>query len=228
MSVKLFNSAVLICYCLAASAPSIAGENSLILVYNTNTGSLDAQRPSSSFILKYGPGGVLSDIPLQDRRAAKQSIPFVPKRQHNDHIFSAIDQVALRYARHDGLRKANLAVTEWLALFRANIEIESGYDENAVSRTGAIGLGQLMPQTASHLGVDPHNTAQNLDGSARYMLMLLHRFGDKELALAGYNAGPEAVEKYGGIPPYQETRDHVKKVMSVFLKLSNPIVEKGI
>ena len=126
----------------------------------------------------------------------------------------------MRYAGHSGLRKAGLSVTEWLTLFRANIEIESGYNQSAVSRTGAIGLGQLMPGTAAVLGVNPHNMNQNLDGSARYLLMLLDRFGSKELALAGYNAGPEAVAKYGGIPPYAETQGHVRKVMAVFQRLT--------
>ena len=113
-----------------------------------------------------------------------------------------------------------MSVTEWLSFFRANIEIESGYRQTAVSSVGAIGLGQLMPATAAKLGVNPNDMHQNLDGSARYMLMLLGRFGSKELALAGYNAGPGAVEKYGGLPPYRETQGHVRKVMSVFQKLT--------
>ena len=126
----------------------------------------------------------------------------------------------MRYAGHPSLRAAGLTVTEWLSFFRANIEIESAYRPSAVSSVGAIGLGQLMPATAAKLGVNPNDMHQNLDGSARYMLMLLGRFGSKELALAGYNAGPGAVEKYGGIPPYRETQGHVRKVMSVFQKLT--------
>ena len=118
------------------------------------------------------------------------------------------------------MRKAGMSVTEWRNFYRANIEIESAYNPKARSHVGAIGLGQLMPATAATLGVNPHDMHQNLDGSARYMLMLLGRFGSKELALAGYNAGPGAVEKYGGIPPYPETQGHVRKVMSVFQKLT--------
>lgn len=135
-------------------------------------------------------------------------------------IEAAINDTAMRYAGHNGLRTAGLSVTEWMTFFRANIEIESGYSQSAVSRTGAIGLGQLMPNTAAVLGVNPHDMNQNLDGSARYLLMLLERFGSKELALAGYNAGPEAVTKYGGIPPYRETQGHVQKVMAVFQRLT--------
>lgn len=135
-------------------------------------------------------------------------------------VLAAIDEVGLRYAGHPGLRSAGLSVTEWLTLFRSNIEIESGYRQTAVSSVGAIGLGQLMPGTAAMLGVNPNDLHQNLDGSARYLLMLLDRFGSKELALAGYNAGPQAVEKYGGIPPYAETQGHVTKVMGVYTRIS--------
>jgi len=135
-------------------------------------------------------------------------------------VLASIDEVGLRYAGHIGLRTVGMTVSEWLAFFRANIEVESAYRQTALSRVGAIGLGQLMPHTAAMLGVDPQDMHENLDGSARYMLMLLDRFGSKELALAGYNAGPQAVEEYGGIPPYPETQGHVVKVMGVYRRLT--------
>ncbi|TNC49584.1 lytic transglycosylase domain-containing protein [Rubellimicrobium rubrum] len=134
-------------------------------------------------------------------------------------VLAAIDAAALRYAGDTALRQAGLSVTEWVDLYRANIEIESGYNPRARSPVGAIGLGQLMPGTASLLEVDPHDWRENLDGSARYLLMQLGRFGSPELALAAYNAGPEAVTEYGGIPPYQETQGHVRKVLAVFARL---------
>jgi hypothetical protein len=134
-------------------------------------------------------------------------------------ILQAIEATALRYAGHIGLRQAGLSVTDWTLLFRANIEIESAYNPEAVSPVGAIGLGQLMPGTAAALGVDPHDPAQNLDGSARYLLMMLERFGDPGLALAAYNAGPEAVTRHRGIPPFPETQGHVAKVTAVFARL---------
>jgi hypothetical protein len=117
------------------------------------------------------------------------------------------------YLRHPALKAAGLSGTEWLALFRANIAVESAFNPEALSPVGAIGLGQLMPNTAAYLGVDPHDPEENLHGSARYLLAQLHHFGAADLALAAYNAGPDAVRDYGGIPPYAETEGHVAKVL---------------
>lgn len=117
------------------------------------------------------------------------------------------------YLRHPALKAAGLTGTEWLALFRANIAVESAFNPDARSPVGAIGLGQLMPGTADLLGVDPHDPEDNLRGSARYLLAQLEDFGAADLALAAYNAGPEAVREYGGIPPYAETEGHVAKVL---------------
>lgn len=131
-------------------------------------------------------------------------------------IEDLIMTVGQRYAGHPGLRRAGIAPMEWLALFRANIAIESNFRQSARSHAGAIGLGQLMPATARTLGVDPHDARENLHGSARYLLMQLEAFGSVELALAAYNAGPEAVRRHRGIPPYRETRGHVRKVLSIY------------
>lgn len=134
-------------------------------------------------------------------------------------ILAAIEVTGLRYAGHRGLRTADMTVTDWLNLYRANIEIESAYDPRAVSHVGAIGLGQLMPETAAFLGVDPTDWRQNLDGSARYLAMMLAEFGNAPLALAAYNAGPDAVRAHGGIPPFSETQNHVQRVLAVFNRL---------
>ena len=134
-------------------------------------------------------------------------------------VLMAIEATALRYASHPGLRRAELSVTNWLTLYQANIEVESAYMQDAISTAGAIGLGQLMPATARDLGVDPRDPLQNLDGSARYLAMMLETFGDPHLALAAYNAGPDAVRQYGGIPPYRETQNHVVRVMAVVARL---------
>ena len=117
------------------------------------------------------------------------------------------------YLRHPALKAAGLSGTEWLSLFRANIAVESAFNPDARSSVGAIGLGQLMPGTADLLGVDPNDPEENLHGSARYLLAQLEDFGAADLALAAYNAGPEAVRDYGGIPPYAETEGHVAKVL---------------
>ncbi|MBI5805541.1 lytic transglycosylase domain-containing protein [candidate division TA06 bacterium] len=100
-------------------------------------------------------------------------------------------------------------------VLEAVIDAESQYNPRALSCKGAQGLMQLMPQTAWQLGVsNPFDPEQNIDAGARYLKQMLDKFGALELALAAYNAGPGAVEKHGGIPPYQETKEYVKKICS--------------
>jgi len=105
-------------------------------------------------------------------------------------------------------------------LVKAIIAIESCFDRKAVSSVGARGLMQLMPATAKELGVkDSFNANSNIRGGIKYFSLMLERFNDNtELALAAYNAGPHAVEKYGGIPPYAETKGYVKKVLKRYAK----------
>lgn len=100
-------------------------------------------------------------------------------------------------------------------VLEALVEQESGFDPLAESKVGAQGLTQLMPGTARGLGVtDPLDPEQNLNGGAKYLKQMLNRFdGDLPKALAAYNAGPGAVNKYGGIPPYKETQNYVKRIM---------------
>lgn len=104
------------------------------------------------------------------------------------------------------------------------IEAESSYKPTAVSPKGAYGLGQLMPQTARSLGVNPRDVAQNLDGAARYLLAQLATFKDIDLALAAYNAGPHRVVEYSGVPPYAETRDYIARIQRIRSRLAGALV----
>lgn len=103
------------------------------------------------------------------------------------------------------------------ALVKAVIAAESSFDPGAVSHKGAQGLMQLMPQTAAQLGVDdPLEPASNVRGGAGYLRAMIDRYGDLSRALAAYNAGPTAVDRYGGVPPYRETRDYVDRVLTYY------------
>jgi soluble lytic murein transglycosylase len=103
------------------------------------------------------------------------------------------------------------------ALVKAVIAAESAFNETAVSRKGAQGLMQLMPATAAELGVTNAFAAeQNVSGGARYLREMMDRFGNLRYAVAAYNAGPTAVMRYRGIPPYPETRDYVQRVLTYY------------
>jgi soluble lytic murein transglycosylase-like protein len=140
------------------------------------------------------------------RKLNRQRVNFRDKEANRKRFSPKISQVARQYR-----------VPE--ALLHAVIATESAYDPNAVSRAGAVGLMQLMPATARRYGVrDRRNPGANLAGGTRYLKDLLTQFeSNLELALAGYNAGENAVEKYGNqVPPFPETQNYVRKVLKLY------------
>ena len=128
-------------------------------------------------------------------------------------------QRAPRIARYDNLiSRLGREHSVEPALVKAVIAAESNFDPKAVSRKGAQGLMQLMPGTARLLGVeDAFEPEQNVSGGTRYLRKMLTRYGDMTRALAAYNAGPEAVDRYRGVPPYPETQDYVDRVLTYYV-----------
>lgn len=138
--------------------------------------------------------------------------------------FSSTPRVTTRSTEFDGLiQTVSDTVTLDPALIKSVMHAESAFNPNALSKKGARGLMQLMPGTARRYGVTQiHDPQQNILAGSRYLRDLLQQFkGDMRLALAGYNAGENAVLKHGGIPPYTETRHYVRKVMDLYKEYRN-------
>lgn len=149
------------------------------------------------------------------------------QRAPRSHQFPALLQQALQKVEATPAQKVRPYWAETLHaahltgldpdLLSSVMEAESGFNPRAISSKGAQGLMQLMPETAKGLGVqDPFAEGENIAGGARYLKSLLDRFSDLRLALAAYNAGPAAVEKFQGIPPYPETQQYVERVLSIY------------
>jgi len=144
---------------------------------------------------------------MHNRRAVTVSPP--PERPAGYRSVASLREMADRYAEAWRLDPR---------LVDAVIQAESGYDPRARSSKGAMGLMQLMPDTARELSViDPWDPGENLRAGTRYLRRMLDRFGGRlELALAAYNAGPEAVRRHSGVPPYRETREYVRRVLALY------------
>lgn len=149
------------------------------------------------------PTGIIKTYPVPNATGVRATRGIVSARLSN------------RAAQYDALIEENATVHGVSPhLVRAVIQQESGFNPRATSHKGAMGLMQLMPATASELGVsDPYNPSENIRGGVAYLKGLLVKFQQNvELALAAYNAGPTAVTKYGAIPPYRETRNYVTRI----------------
>lgn len=161
-----------------------------------------------------------SQLEVLDNRAAQQynsSVRLAP----NTWDVPPLDDLGLGLGPVDSYQGPYRTMAEQAArrhgipvnLFLRLVRQESGWNPKALSPKGAIGLAQLMPQTARYLRVNPRDPAANLEGGARYLKEQYRTFGSWRLALAAYNAGPGAVKRYGGVPPFKETRNYVKVIL---------------
>lgn len=173
---------------------------------NFGTLLLDPQlKQVNASIIKENPQ-ISLDKALQEAAALQSNIPSVNKTSTKSQVLNVVNQISKKY---DVDAK----------LVQALIKQESGFNPKAKSKAGAMGLMQLMPSTAKNLGVqDPYNMVQNVEGGVKYLKSMLNKYnGNVILALAAYNAGPNAVDKYSGVPPYKETQNYVRNILANYL-----------
>ena len=146
----------------------------------------------------------------------------MPKGDHYRKIMSE-NIVHTRDSYNHIIRTASFKYGIEPSLIKALITVESNWDSYAVSKKGAIGLMQIMPATATDMQIiNPYDPEQNIEAGTRYLRFMLNRFkGNLDMALAAYNAGPTTVEKSGGVPAIAETREYIKKVLSIHNKRRN-------
>jgi soluble lytic murein transglycosylase-like protein len=171
--------------------------------------------PCAAQVLEIGSDGAVTRYAgpaVYTDEGARSLIPQAPVSAAPTEVAQAIDESAQRHAVSAPLIEA----VAWQ---------ESRFHQAAVSPKGALGVMQLMPDTARRLGVDAADLKGNIDGGVAYLGQMLRRFeGDVPRALAAYNAGPEAVTRYGGVPPYAETRAYVQAILGRLATISVPKV----
>jgi len=166
--------------------------------------------PAGAQVLEVGPAGVVQ-LSKPEARPLEGAPGANPRARYPGRLSQAAPI----------LDRAGAAADLSPLLLQAVAYVESRFDTDAVSPRGALGMMQLMPGTAKDLGVDPSDPEDNARGGADYLRLMLVRFdGNVELALAAYNAGPSAVLRHGGVPPYRETRAYVDAVMDYLARTS--------
>ncbi len=180
----------------SSQASAVKRASELEIMIDQKTKSLEIDKPQKSF------AETLKVIPPTDFKYQVQEPMNLSKVQIQRMVSSACEKYKIDPK-----------------LVMALIQQESGFNQNAISKAGAQGLMQLMPATAKSLGVtNAFNPEQNIEGGVKYLKSLLDRFnGNKILALAAYNAGPNAVKKHNGIPPYKETQNYVRNILKNYL-----------
>ena len=189
----------------------------LIAIVAFGLGAVSGAEPTSANGLRLGGNaGAESVNRLMETRFSRQ---YSTSERHVPNLPQAVDARAPRYTGPNPgpyLELARAAARRHNVpedLFLRLVHQESRWNSRAVSSKGARGLAQLMPDTARLLRVNPDDPRQNLEGGARYLRMMYDRFGNWRLALAAYNAGPEAVARHGGVPPFAETTHYVRVIL---------------
>ena len=212
---------------LLACGPVLAGENAVLA--NGFRIHADRHEVNGATVKLYTGDGCL-ELPASQIAAFEQEeyVPPAPKAPETPALPAPVPVPPVPIAANplqpldpqrlaaDAAKRANLPE----ALIRSVMHAESGFQAGAVSPKGAIGLMQLMPATAEQLHADPHDPKQNVEAGTAYLRSLLLKYENREdqvaRAVAAYNAGPGAVDRYNGVPPYRETRDYVIRVLKEY------------
>lgn len=200
----------------------------------TNIFNISFEKPASNLTPTIDPK-MLAEIVSVDPKTNRlvidlEKLKMIAQSEDNpdEEFIEEIDDVIENYDYDSDLPVSNHSIDDLIRraaekygidprLVAAIAETESNGNQHAISPVGAIGVMQLMPGTAAALGVNPYDKAQNIEGGAKYLSQMLDTFGgDVRRAVAAYNAGPGAVQKYGGIPPYAETQNYVRKVIDLY------------